>query len=162
VLCFPGLFRGLLDAAATRVTDEMKIAAAHAIAAVVSADELAADHIIPSPFDRSVAPAVATAVAEEARREGHVRPGSRGSLEDEADAQAHEAARRAVERAVSRRLEEARAASPDRAPAPGSAAPPEEPTDDDPGVAGPRRLDQPTRRAPMDDPASTTTRGVPL
>ncbi len=103
VLCFPGLFRGLLDAAATKVTDEMKIAAAHAIAGIVG-DDLAADYIIPSPFDRSVAPAVAAAVAETARAQGHVRPGSRGSLEQETEAQAHEAVRRAVERGVARRF----------------------------------------------------------
>ncbi len=104
VLCFPGLFRGMLDAAATKVTDEMKIAAAEAIAAIVG-DDLAADYIIPSPFDRSVAPAVADAVAMMAREQGHVRPGSRGSLERETEAQAHEAARRAVQRAVARRFE---------------------------------------------------------
>ncbi|MBW3658844.1 MAG: hypothetical protein KY457_09410, partial [Actinobacteria bacterium] len=104
VLCFPGLFRGMLDAAATKVTDEMKIAAAEAIAGVVG-DALAADYIIPSPFDRSVAPAVADAVAMMAREQGHVRPGSRGSLERETEAQAHEAARRAVQRAVARRFD---------------------------------------------------------
>jgi malate dehydrogenase (oxaloacetate-decarboxylating) len=104
VLCFPGLFRGLLDAAATKVTDEMKVAAARAIAAIVG-DDLADDYIIPSAFDRSVAPAVAEAVAETARRQGHVRPGSHGSLEQETEAQAHEAARRAVERAVARRFD---------------------------------------------------------
>ncbi len=101
VLCFPGLFRGLLDAAATKVTDEMKIAAATAIADLVG-DDLAPDYIIPSPFDRTVAPAVAAAVAEVAREQGHVRPGSQGSLEQELEAQAHEAARRAVQRAVAR------------------------------------------------------------
>ncbi len=101
VLCFPGLFRGLLDAAATRVTDEMKIAAAGAIADVVG-DEASEDYIIPSAFDRSVAPAVAEAVAATAREQGHVRPGSYGSLREELEAQAHEAARRAVERASAR------------------------------------------------------------
>jgi malate dehydrogenase (oxaloacetate-decarboxylating) len=105
VLCFPGLFRGLLDAAATKVTDRMKIAAATAIADLVG-DDLAPDYIIPSPFDRTVAPAVAAAVAETARDQGHVRPGSRGSLEQELEAQAHEAARRAVERAVARRFDQ--------------------------------------------------------
>jgi malate dehydrogenase (oxaloacetate-decarboxylating) len=101
VLCFPGLFRGLLDAAATKVTDEMKVAAATAIADLVG-DDLAPDYIIPSPFDRTVAPAVAAAVADMARQQGHVRPGSRGSLAQEFEAHAHEAARRAVERAVAR------------------------------------------------------------
>ena len=105
VLCFPGLFRGLLDAAATKVTDEMKIAAARAIADLVG-DDLAPDYIIPSPFDRTVAPAVAAAVAETARQQGHVRPGSQGSLEQELEAQAHGAVRRAVERAVARRFDE--------------------------------------------------------
>ncbi len=111
VLCFPGLFRGLLDAAATAVTDEMKIAAAEAIADIVG-DEVTADYVIPSPFDRSVAPAVAEAVASTARRQGHVRPGSRGSLVQEHEAQAHEAVRRAVQRAADREAE--------TAPAPGS------------------------------------------
>ena len=101
VLAFPGIFRGLLDAAATKVTDRMKIAAATAIADLVG-DDLDADYIIPSPFDRSVAPAVASAVAETARAEGHVRPGSFGSIEQEQEASAHEAARRAVQRAVAR------------------------------------------------------------
>jgi malate dehydrogenase (oxaloacetate-decarboxylating) len=107
VLCFPGLFRGLLDAAATRVTDEMKIAAAEAIAAIVG-DELSEDYIIPSAFDRSVAPAVAEAVASIARQQGHVRPGSYGSLQEELEAQAHEAARRAISRA-SQRLDDTEA-----------------------------------------------------
>lgn len=101
VLAFPGIFRGLLDAAATKVTDRMKIAAATAIADLVG-DDLAEDYVIPSPFDRSVAPAVATAVAEMARLEGHVRPGSFGSVEQEQEASAHEAARRAVQRVVAR------------------------------------------------------------
>ncbi|MGH3441264.1 MAG: NAD-dependent malic enzyme, partial [Nitriliruptorales bacterium] len=95
VLCFPGLFRGLLDAAATKITDEMKVAAAEAIATIVG-DEVSEDYIIPSPFDRTVSPAVADAVARTARQQGHVRPGSHGSLEDELEARAHEAARRAV------------------------------------------------------------------
>ncbi len=97
VLCFPGLFRGLLDAAATAVTDTMKVAAADAIAAVVG-DDLSPDHIIPSAFDRRVAPAVAAAVAQAARDEGHVRPGSGGSRRDETAAALREAALRAVER----------------------------------------------------------------
>ena len=101
VLCFPGLFRGLLDAAATRITDRMKIAAAEGIASIVG-DALSADHVIPSPFDRSVVPVVAEAVAATARDEGHVRPGSRGSLTSESDAAMHEAARRAVQRARER------------------------------------------------------------
>ncbi|MGX6448394.1 malic enzyme-like NAD(P)-binding protein [Patulibacter sp. S7RM1-6] len=66
VLAFPGVFRGALDARATRITEGMKIAAAHAIARLVPDDDLREDHIIPSVFDREVAPAVAAAVAEEA------------------------------------------------------------------------------------------------
>ncbi len=74
VLAFPGVFRGALDARATRVTEGMKLAAAEAIAAVV-ADDLRLDQIVPSPFDPRVAPAVAAAVATVARREGVVRGG---------------------------------------------------------------------------------------
>ncbi len=101
VLCFPGLFRGLLDAAATVISDEMKIAAAQAIAQIVG-DDVSEDYIVPSPFDRSVAPAVAAAVAQTARAQGYVRPGSSGSLKQEIDAQAYEAARRVVARAAAR------------------------------------------------------------
>jgi malate dehydrogenase (oxaloacetate-decarboxylating) len=72
VLCFPGLFRGLLDAGATRVTTTMKLAAADAIAGLVGEDELASDCVIPSPFDARVVPAVAAAVADVARRQGAV------------------------------------------------------------------------------------------
>jgi malate dehydrogenase (oxaloacetate-decarboxylating) len=72
VLCFPGLFRGLLDAGATRVSTTMKLAAADAIAGLVSADDLAPECIIPSPFDPRVVPAVAAAVADVAHREGAV------------------------------------------------------------------------------------------
>ncbi len=103
VLAFPGLFRGLLDAAATAVTDGMKVAAAEGIASIVG-DDLAADYIVPSPFDRSVVPAVAEAVAATARQEGHVRPGSRGSLASEAEAAEQDAAQRAVQRAIARRF----------------------------------------------------------
>ena len=70
VLCFPGLFRGALDARATAITEEMKLAAAYGIAEVISSSELSEDYIIPSVFDRRVAEAVAQAVAEEARRAG--------------------------------------------------------------------------------------------
>jgi malate dehydrogenase (oxaloacetate-decarboxylating) len=72
VLAFPGIFRGALEAGATTVTDGMKLAAATAIAEVV-ADELAPGCIVPSALDPRVAPAVAAAVAEEARREGVTR-----------------------------------------------------------------------------------------
>jgi malate dehydrogenase (oxaloacetate-decarboxylating) len=70
VLCFPGLFRGMLDVRARRVTQEMKIAAAMAIAGVIEPKELTADYVIPSVFDRRVAPAVAKAVAKAAHDSG--------------------------------------------------------------------------------------------
>jgi malate dehydrogenase (oxaloacetate-decarboxylating) len=70
VLCFPGLFRGALDVRAVKITEEMKMAAARAIAAIVLDDELREDYIIPSVFNREVAPAVAEAVASEARASG--------------------------------------------------------------------------------------------
>jgi malate dehydrogenase (oxaloacetate-decarboxylating) len=73
VLCFPGIFRGALDAGAPRITEEMKLAAAHGIARVVAEGDLSEDYIIPSVFDRDVAPAVAEAVVEEARRAGIAR-----------------------------------------------------------------------------------------
>ncbi len=66
VLCFPGLFRGALDVRARHITDGMKMAAAHAIADIVGED-LREDYIIPSVFNRDVAPAVAAAVGSEAR-----------------------------------------------------------------------------------------------
>jgi malate dehydrogenase (oxaloacetate-decarboxylating) len=72
VLAFPGVFRGALDAGATRITDGMKIAAADAIASVV-ANELRRDAIVPSALDPRVAPAVAAAVAEAAVRDGVIR-----------------------------------------------------------------------------------------
>ncbi|MCX2930786.1 NADP-dependent malic enzyme [Mycobacterium sp. CVI_P3] len=62
VLAFPGVFRGALDAGARRITERMKVAAAEAIFSVVG-DDLAADHIVPSPLDPRVGPAVAAAVA---------------------------------------------------------------------------------------------------
>jgi malate dehydrogenase (oxaloacetate-decarboxylating) len=70
VLCFPGVFRGALDVRAPEITEPMKIAAARAIAAIVDDDELTEDYIIPSVFNRAVAPAVAAAVADEARAAG--------------------------------------------------------------------------------------------
>jgi len=70
VLCFPGIFRGALDVRAPRITEEMKMAAAKAIAATVEEKELSEDYIIPSVFNREVAPAVAAAVAEQARAAG--------------------------------------------------------------------------------------------
>jgi malate dehydrogenase (oxaloacetate-decarboxylating) len=73
VLCFPGIFRGALDAGAPRITEEMKLAAATGIAEVVTEDDLSEDYVIPSVFNRDVAPAVAAAVVEEAKRAGLAR-----------------------------------------------------------------------------------------
>jgi malate dehydrogenase (oxaloacetate-decarboxylating) len=70
VLCFPGIFRGALDVRAPTITEEMKMAAASAIAAIVDERELSEDYIIPSVFNRDVAPAVAAAVADQARAAG--------------------------------------------------------------------------------------------
>jgi malate dehydrogenase (oxaloacetate-decarboxylating) len=68
VLAFPGVFRGALDARATAITEEMKLAAANGIASVVADDELDEDYIIPSVFNRDVSLAVARAVREVAER----------------------------------------------------------------------------------------------
>jgi malate dehydrogenase (oxaloacetate-decarboxylating) len=73
VLCFPGIFRGALDARATRITEGMKMAAADAIAAAVPDDELNAQHIVPSVFTPGVGEAVAAAVAAAAIAEGVTR-----------------------------------------------------------------------------------------
>jgi malate dehydrogenase (oxaloacetate-decarboxylating) len=73
VLAFPGIFRGALDAQATHVTENMKVKAAEAIARTVSSDDLAADHVVPSVFDKSVVQHVAAAVAQEAVNEGVTR-----------------------------------------------------------------------------------------
>ena len=72
VLAFPGVFRGALDAGATDVTEGMKLAAADALADLVG-DDLTADYVIPSTFDERVVPAVAAAVAAQARAEGVAR-----------------------------------------------------------------------------------------
>lgn len=73
VLCFPGIFRGALDIRATDINDEMKVAAAHAIASLVSDEELNADYILPAAFDERVRDAVAKAVAEAGRKSGVAR-----------------------------------------------------------------------------------------
>jgi malate dehydrogenase (oxaloacetate-decarboxylating) len=73
VLAFPGVFRGALDVRASAITQEMELAAAHALAAVVEPDHVEADYIVPSVFDRRVAPAVADAVARAAERSGVAR-----------------------------------------------------------------------------------------
>ncbi|MBU5431383.1 NADP-dependent malic enzyme [Intestinimonas sp. MSJ-38] len=73
VLAFPGVFRGALDVRASDINDEMKAAAAYAIADIVSPEELNPDYILPAAFDPRVAPAVAKAVAEAARKSGVAR-----------------------------------------------------------------------------------------
>ena len=73
VLAFPGVFRGALDVRASTINEEMKLAAARAIASVVSDDERDPEYIIPSAFNRDVASAVATAVAEAAQASGVAR-----------------------------------------------------------------------------------------
>lgn len=70
VLCFPGIFRGALDVRASDINDEMKVAAAYAIAGLVSDEELSADYILPKAFDPRVKDAVAEAVKEAARKAG--------------------------------------------------------------------------------------------
>ena len=73
VLAFPGVFRGAFDVRASDINEEMKVAAAHALASLISDDELSEDYIIPKAFDPRVGPAVAKAVAEAARRSGVAR-----------------------------------------------------------------------------------------
>jgi len=73
VLAFPGIFRGTFDARAREINEEMKMAAASALAALISEEELCADYIIPKAFDERVGPAVAKAVAEAARQSGVAR-----------------------------------------------------------------------------------------
>ncbi len=73
VLCFPGIFRGALDVRAHEINEQMKLAAAEAIANVIPAEDLAEDYIIPSVFDERVAPTVAEAVAEAAKESGEAR-----------------------------------------------------------------------------------------
>lgn len=72
-LCFPGIFRGALDCRASRITDGMKVAAAHAIAQSVTAEELRPDFVIPNIFNAAIPQLVALAVKEEAVREGIAR-----------------------------------------------------------------------------------------
>ena len=73
VLAFPGIFRGTFDVRASDINEEMKMAAATALANLISDDELNADYIIPAAFDKRVGPAVAAAVAEAARKTGVAR-----------------------------------------------------------------------------------------
>ena len=80
VLCFPGIFRGALRCRASSINEEMKLAAAHAIAKVVASDELLPDYIVPSVFDRRVADAVAREVERAAYATGVARGGSSEDL----------------------------------------------------------------------------------
>ena len=73
VLAFPGIFRGTFDVRASDINEEMKMAAAQALADLISEDELNEDYIIPAAFDERVGPAVAKAVAEAARKSGVAR-----------------------------------------------------------------------------------------
>jgi malate dehydrogenase (oxaloacetate-decarboxylating) len=70
VLAFPGIFRGALDVRAREITERMEVAAGHAIAATVGEDELSADYIVPSVFNRDVVANVAAAVAAAADEDG--------------------------------------------------------------------------------------------
>jgi malate dehydrogenase (oxaloacetate-decarboxylating) len=73
VLAFPGIFRGALDVRASDINDEMKIAAAYAIAGLISDTELTPEYVLPKAFDKRVGPAVAQAVAQAARDTGVAR-----------------------------------------------------------------------------------------
>jgi malate dehydrogenase (oxaloacetate-decarboxylating) len=74
VLAFPGIFRGVLDCGAAEITYPMKLAAAQAIADIVTPEELGPEYVIPSVFNRAVAPAVAAAVVAEAKAGGLAHP----------------------------------------------------------------------------------------
>jgi malate dehydrogenase (oxaloacetate-decarboxylating) len=80
VLAFPGVFRGALDVRAREIDARMEVAAARAIAGTIAADELAADYVVPSVFNRAVAPAVAQAVADAAIAGGVARRSTRPEL----------------------------------------------------------------------------------
>jgi malate dehydrogenase (oxaloacetate-decarboxylating) len=73
VLCFPGIFRGALDVRASEISEEMKLAAAEAIAGVIPEETLSEDYVVPSVFDERVAPAVAETVAQAAKECGVAR-----------------------------------------------------------------------------------------
>ena len=73
VLAFPGVFRGTFDVRASDINEEMKMAAARALAELISDEELREDYIIPQAFDPRVGPAVAEAVAKAARETGVAR-----------------------------------------------------------------------------------------
>jgi malate dehydrogenase (oxaloacetate-decarboxylating) len=80
VLCFPGIFRGALACRASQINEEMKLAAANAIAGIISDNELHPEYIIPSVFDKRVAEAVASRV-EEAAYQTHVARRDRAETE---------------------------------------------------------------------------------
>ena len=69
-LCYPGIFRGALDVRASEITEDMKVAAAYALASVISDDEITADYILPDAFEPSVVESIAKAVAAEAVKNG--------------------------------------------------------------------------------------------
>jgi len=73
VLAFPGIFKGALQVRATTINEEMKVAASFAIAGLVGEDELSPDYIMPLAFDKRIAEAVASAVAEAAIKTGCIR-----------------------------------------------------------------------------------------
>ncbi len=73
MLCFPGIFRGALNCRASRINEQMKLAAANAIADIIGPEELHPDYIIPSVFDRRVGEAVAAKVEEAAYKSGVAR-----------------------------------------------------------------------------------------
>ncbi len=77
VLCFPGLFRGVLDVRAREINEPMKLAAAKAIAGTIGKNELSEEYIIPSVFNRNVVRAVAREVAQAAQATGVARPARR-------------------------------------------------------------------------------------
>ena len=72
-LCFPGIFRGALDVRAREISEEMKLAAARALAEVITEDDLSEDYVIPSVFDERVVPAMADAVKEAAHKSEEAR-----------------------------------------------------------------------------------------
>jgi len=78
VLCFPGIFKGALACRASRINEEMKLAAAHAIAGIITDEELNPEYIVPSVFDKRVAEAVAKEVENAAYRTGVARREQQG------------------------------------------------------------------------------------
>jgi malate dehydrogenase (oxaloacetate-decarboxylating) len=88
VLAFPGVFRGALDVRASTINEQMKLAAARAIAAVIEDDELHPEYIVPSVFNRKVVDAIAPAVAEAAVATGVARREHHGLVQEFVDAAA--------------------------------------------------------------------------